>query len=115
MKIIDLIALFINYGEVNAFDEVTIGKNDRGIDTIEIDEDDSERWVRILLTDKNKKLTKVIEENLNRALDYIDDLRTEDKLPDDDYSNLFEIVNGIMQDFTKVSANNKFMEDEEEE
>lgn len=42
----------MNYGGINAFDEVRIGHDDIEIDTIEVDEDDNGRWVRII---PNKK------------------------------------------------------------
>ena len=48
MTIIDLITLFLNYGGINAFDEVKIGKDDLEIDSIEVDEDDNGTWVRLI-------------------------------------------------------------------
>lgn len=48
MTISDLIILFLNYGGINAFDEVKIGKDDLEIDSIEIDEDDNGTWVRLI-------------------------------------------------------------------
>lgn len=54
MTVKDLFILFMNYGGINAFDEVRIGKNDAEIDSIEVDEDESGKWVRLILKEDEK-------------------------------------------------------------